>query len=197
MAERTAAGIATPRDLKELSRRERRELAGSAGTSTALERLLATDEERSVRRALAGQSGLILDVQHLLAHDDDPGVRCELAVNESLLPELQHLLAGDEHPFVRRAVAMNASVVLEVQVSLANDPESEVWWYLAVNDALTPTDAFPCAFLEVRPEGQAFIAAHLEAAGLAAEDVDALRKGWTGTLGELVETARELSSHGA
>lgn len=52
------------------------------------------------------------------------------------------------------------------------------------------TTTFPASFFEVARHGQGFLPNHL----VDTEEDAVLRRGWTGTLKELLETAGELSA---
>jgi hypothetical protein len=149
------------------------------------------------RLELTQDSGIDEETQCALAADEVQRVRKWLTENENLAARAQLVLARDEDELVRRRLATHRALTPEVQLVLAEDTCSRVQWRLTRNPHVTLTDDFPVAFLELSLEGCAHLERRFECSGLDREELSALRKGWTGTLEELLETAGELSAHAA
>jgi hypothetical protein len=185
------------RAYAELDDDQRERLAKRRNLRLDTQLLLAGDWCGGAVHGLARNLTLRPEVQQVLVRDSDEHVRGNLAGNAALLPELQGVLASDTAECVRRALARNESLAAEVQERLAQDESAAVREALVMNASVTFTSAFPAALLEITDRGRGFIAEHLERSRLDPEDVKVLRDGWSGTLGELVTTARELSAQPA
>jgi hypothetical protein len=85
-------------------------------------------------------------------------------------------------------------VASEVQFQLVRDESDAVRRGLVDNENVTLTEAFPMVCLESSLRGRAFVTSVLEASGADTYDFEILRRNWTGTLGEILETAQELGA---
>lgn len=151
---------------------------------------LAGDPETDVRVALASNMGVEIEVQHRLARDARTRVRWNLA-RFVVDPQVQRGLAQDTSE-VRRGLAWSRTLEPCVALALAGDDEPEVRLVLAKNSAVALSSAFPVRFLEESCRGRALISHVLASAQLDPEVATALRGSWSGTLDELVETAKEF-----
>jgi hypothetical protein len=145
------------------------------------------------RQLRAADPRLVPEEQDELASDVNQLVRGLLARNPSLSARPQRVLAKDPSVNVRRGLAKGVALEPEVAALLAGDESRAVQEALASNATTTFTDAFPLACLELSERGRAFIRDRLEQEEVEPECSGALRPSWTGTLTELIETARELS----
>jgi hypothetical protein len=158
-----------------------------------VQRELAKYRVARTQMCLARNRGLDPKIQRLLAKSKDQHVRSDLAANPTLELEAQVMLAGDKSLTVRSWLARNKALAPEVELLLAGD-DVLVLYHLVANKGTGLTSSFPVRGLDAFDEGRDLVTEHLEQSGLDTEDLDALRSGWEGTLGELLETAKDFAA---
>lgn len=123
--------------------------------------------------------------------------RMILANSEELDVATQLLLSEDDFWVVRSCLAGNRRICLQARQLLAQDPDAGVRTYLRENPAVVLDTTLPRAFLlespvelfEMMAQERETVDILAREAGVDPEALSALRSGWTGTLGELIETA--------
>jgi hypothetical protein len=160
-----------------------------------LQREIVESGDESLHKHLCRNPSLLVELQVELA--SDVNLQICLAQNPGLALEVQEVLAHSHDEHVRTQLASSSALAPEVQVALACDASTNVQRQVAFNEAVVLTDAFALEWLELSARGRDFTLNRFDESGLDPEELSILRDGWSGTLGELLETARELSAQGA
>jgi hypothetical protein len=133
------------------------------------------------------------ELQAELLHSGREILRLALALNAWLAPELQLEVALSPDSMERQWLASNIKVTPEAQHLLTRSTDISVLSALMANKNVALSQDHPVAFLELGRRGRSFIEESLARASLESQEQASLRTGWTGTLGELVETAEEFA----
>lgn len=181
-------------DLSTMSLAERLALVGRDDLDPTTQDLLAGDDAWTVRNELAMSPVLAASAAALLLAQGDESTLLRLAWNKASTPRTQLELVRNGRERVRFELASRPGLAPEVQALLVEDADVRVRWALSCNTSLLLEDTLPVALLELSERGQTFVSDEASKGGVEPEVLSTLRRSWTGTLKELVETAKELGS---
>jgi hypothetical protein len=124
----------------------------------------------------------VIALSSALTFAQDPGVK----------PGAQLELASSKWQGVRISLAANHALTPGALEVLLADPDGLVAEALSRNTALTPTDSWPARTALMSATTSSYAVRRAEQEGVSLSDLTALGRGFSGTLGELLDVAREL-----
>jgi hypothetical protein len=172
-------------------------LAGTRGISASAQEVLARGTDPVVKGALAGNESVTLEVLKELVTEGTEDAHVFASARDTVPAEVFDLLLKSPWASAREKLATRPDLTPGAVAVLSHDTDARVHFALMWNESVTFTDEFLVACLLGGGPGREYLRDRLSKAGADAEVTDILKHEWTGTLKELLETAREFTTTSA